>query len=623
MQGSLLFANDTRWQVPTELPDLRSIPRIAVDTETDGKNPFVQNSVIGISLAWRDSDNTLQRFYAPIRHADGNMDASLVKRWLSYILRDKSLVFCNAKYDIAMLRNTEVDIEALGAQPSDVAFSAALIDDSRHVKLNLNVLGQQYVGEGKRTEPYDMSKMAETPSWLVAEYAMQDAALTLQIAENTQPLIERDGLAKVLQLENSLIYAVCEIERNGCRIDVEKLEQWRKEIRAEYERIVMSLYSATGIRVQPGSGESIIKLCAISGIKPPPTSIECKSCEHVYIYYETCPKCGAANKAANRAYSEDELLALKHPLMNTVVDARRNDSLLSKFLDKYHDGLDGDILRSQFHQLKGDEYGAISGRFSSSGGGDLKSGYAFNAQQCIKPKLQQRTTGDHHIVRELFIPNDGQELWACDADQIEFRLLVHFSDAKKLLAAYEKDVTTNYHRVVHELIKKRVSIDYDEAKNTNFARLYGGGAKKIASMTGMSVQQTTDYLNECDRILPEAKDFMKSSGDVAEKRGWVETILGRRARFGKHDSFYKATNRVIQGSAADVFKLKLLRVYNERRTLGITTLRQPVHDEQVGDKDPDPKYTERIREFFNEQEIDCKVPLLWKLETGKNWKECK
>jgi len=103
----------------------------------------------------------------------------------------------------------------------------------------------------------------------------------------------------------------------------------------------------------------------------------------------------------------------------------------------------------------------------------------------------------------------------------------------------------------------------------------------------------------------------------------VTTLLARRARFGKNDRFHSAVNRVIQGSAADLMKLKLRRVYRERETLGILKLRQTVHDEQTGDKDPDPKYTKRIQECFAVQEVPLRVPIIWEMKTGRNWRECK
>jgi DNA polymerase I-like protein with 3'-5' exonuclease and polymerase domains len=81
-------------------------------------------------------------------------------------------------------------------------------------------------------------------------------------------------------------------------------------------------------------------------------------------------------------------------------------------------------------------------------------------------------------------------------------------------------------------------------------------------------------------------------------------------------------NAVIQGSAADIFKMKLKAIYDEKKTLGIKALRQPVHDEFNGDKVPGEKYTKRMREFFNEQVIKLRIPIIWNLKTGKNWREC-
>ena len=437
----------------------------------------------------------------------------------------------------------------------------------------------------------------------------------------------------MLALENSLIYAVCEIERNGCRIDVEKLERWRKEIRTEYERRVLDLYRLTGLRMDVGSGESILKLCAHLGIRPPASKQKCQGCEHQYVYHEfcgPCPKCGKLQKQTFRTYEENELLSLKHPTMNIVVDARRHASLLSKFLDKYHDGVEGDMLRSQFHQLKtdneGNAKGAISGRFSASGGGGEDNGFSFNAQQVIKTKLQCDTMGDHHIIRELFIPDDGCKFFSADASQIEYRLAVHQANAEQIISVYKKNAQADYHQLVmdHIIKYKPTFNDRTITKNVNFAYVFGAQAKRLAKTAGIKIEEAEELLQICTDIFPEAPLTLKKLSYQAEHQGFVSTIFGRRARFGLgYDlRFYAALNRCIQGSAADIFKVTLKALYDERKSIGIHKLRQVVHDEFDGDCLPDEQTKQRLLDFLNQQRVDTKVPIIWNLETGTTWKDC-
>jgi DNA polymerase-1 len=490
----------------------------------------------------------------------------------------------------------------------DVAFADALLDDNRRAGHGLDALGKKYVGEGKVILG---SGIKDNMQWLnieeATQYAAQDARLTLLVDEAQCPLIKQEDLERVLTLENDLIYAVCEIERNGCRMDVPKLERWKKELEIERERLVMELRKMTGRFINPNSGDSILSLCNQLGIKVP-------------------SKLTAKGKPS---FGEHELESIKHPAIELVVRQRRVESILSKFVTKYLEALDGDVIRSQFHQLKSSEedYGTISGRFSSSGGGDPSSAYTFNAQQVM------RSCGDEELdkrfpIRELFIPEEGTDYFACDASQIEYRLFGHFANAPKIIRAYNEDENTDFHTFVWNMIKPITpSITRKHTKNVNFARLYGAQLKKIAFMIDASEAETAIFLKAYDQIFPEAKTFMDSTSNEAMSRGYVSTVLGRRARFkkdeyGKWGKIHTAVNRVVQGSAADIFKLKMLRVYNERETLGITTLRQVVHDEQCGDKNPDPKYTKLMEECFREQELKLRIPIAWNLSCGTSWLEC-
>jgi DNA polymerase-1 len=589
-------------------PDLLHVRHMALDCETDGKNVF-KNKPVGVSIAFRTEGASIKKYYLPFGHISGNLDPDKVRSYLNAELVGKEIVFANAKFDIHMLRNFGVDLEALGVKPRDVAFGAALLDDNRRAGLDLDSLSKQFSPIQKMKFNGDMNRMANYPAELVAAYARQDAEVTLLCEEGMQPAIEQQGLGTVLELENDLIYYVCEIERNGARLDIETLERWRAEVRNEYEQIMRSLYAETWFLINPNSGDSLERLCHTIGINLP----------------------ALKTTKGKSSFTGVELESMKHPLIKKVVRARRLESLLSKFLDKFHEGLDGDVIRSQFHQLKSDEFGTISGRFSSSGGGDSASGYDHNAQQVIKVSKQRKELGDHHIIRELFIPDDGAEYWACDASQIEYRLFGHFAAAPNVIKAYAENPNTDFHQLVTDMVQPYApGAIRDDIKNVNFARLYVAGINKIAAMLGTKRNAAEEFLRKYDRIFPEAAAFSSAMIRQAETQGYVTTLLGRRARFDlrnhnqpKGAKLHSACNRVIQGSAADIMKLKLRRLYRERKTLGITKLRQMVHDEQCGDKDPDPKYTKLIQECFNEQEMKLKIPILWDLKTGRNWRECK
>lgn len=611
--------------MPTELPDLTSVPRFGGDSETNSLNVFTGRA-IGVSLAWYDETGKVQKIYAPWGHISGNLPFEKVKRWFEDSVRGKTVYFSNAKFDVAMLRNVGIDLEALDVKVKDVAFNAALIEDQPRGGLGIDNLGRLYCDERKLTFPGNPNRMAEYPAWVAGEYAEQDAKLPLIVHDATLTEIRKQGLEELLDLENDLIYFVCEIERNGCRIDVDKLAIWRDEVRKELEAVLLKIHKVTGLLIQPGSGDDMRRLFKLLGLEPPPLPVwKCHACKAKNEPMATkCWRCDTRKRSGKPTYTEEQLLYFKNPVMNDVVRSRWLDGLLGRFLDKFWEGLDGDIIRSQYHQLKGDEFGTVSGRFSSTGGGRDKDGYTCNMQQNIKPKLQKKTLGDRWIVRELFVPKDGQQMWAADASQLEYRVFGHFANSQKIIQAYLEDENADFHQLVMDMILPvKPDIDRDTAKNTSFSRLYRAQAPTFAATAGIGVRDAEKILEIYDTLLPEADGFSTEKEREARDRGFITTILGRRARFGPNDRVYSAANRCVQGTAADIFKLKLRTIYRERRNLGITALRQSVHDEQVGDCDPDPKYAKKIQECFNEQEIDLRIPITWQVKIGKNWKECK
>jgi DNA polymerase I-like protein with 3'-5' exonuclease and polymerase domains len=482
------FASPVDFKLP-QLPELHNVKRLSLDTETTGLNPY-KDRPVGISIAYRT--DVLNSVYIPFGHASGNMDPNVVRDWGKRELRGKEIVMANAKYDTQILRTWGLDLEALNVLPADVAFPAALLDDNRRAGLDLNSMGIQYLGEGKASMSFNVN-MQYVPSWHVTDYARQDSSLTLRLDEALQPFIKREGLNKVLDVENALIYVVCELERNGCRLDVETLSRWRKEVSAWYEQIMMSIYKDTGMLVSPKSSDSLIDLCKQLRIDPPVT----------------------LTAKGKPSFSEAELINLQHPIIDRVVKARRLDTLHSNFLAKYSDSVDdGGLLRSQFHQLKSDENGTVSGRFSSSGGGDPHGAYTFNAQQVMK-KSDDKDIQARFPVRKLFIPDEGFDFFSCDAKQIEYRLFAHFANSPKIISAYKQDADTDFHALVMSMVQVLVpDIDRTHVKNVNFGRLYGAQEAKIASMLGVSIEEVRVFLSKYDRIFPEASGLMKTTKDT-------------------------------------------------------------------------------------------------------------
>jgi DNA polymerase-1 len=249
-----------------------------------------------------------------------------------------------------------------------------------------------------------------------------------------------------------------------------------------------------------------------------------------------------------------------------------------------------------------------------------------------------------YLIRKLFIPARGF-LAAADAAQIEYRLFADYAKSPKILAAYEKDPWLNFHRLIYEMIRPhKPDLVYKQQKNLNFARLYGGGLIKLAEMLGyiteaQGIKIHADHggrvprdhpllqqVLEVDRIysaeMPEVSKLSGGAQYLAQTRGYVRTLLGRRMRFPEKKRIHKALNGVIQGSAADILKRKMVEVHRERKRIGFTP-RMTVHDEIVGDT-VDRESASMLAEVLNRQSFDkLTIPILWETSYGSTWASCK
>jgi DNA polymerase I-like protein with 3'-5' exonuclease and polymerase domains len=572
----------------------------AIDVESDGLGRDALP--VGIVVATADESR-----YFPFGHAEGRQhDPKAVRVWCEEHLAGEDLIFRNAKGDLDWLRRWGLDLEALGARPHEIQHPAALLDDRRR-KFKLEDLAQDRLGRGKLAPP--PGKIHELPADVVAPYAREDGRLTRECWFSYLPDIEREGLGEVLALEDGLIWSTMAMERAMAPIDAPKLERWIAEVTAEHQKRLMDIWRLTKLRVNPDSGRDMRKFLQNFGVA------------HT----------GFTTEKGNEAFTEEALLrhsgryegdgkdrrwVITNPAVHAALEARQLASLLSKYLLKYRDALlPGGLLPYQLHQLRGDENGTITGRYASS---------KVNIQQVYKPDKQPALT-QRWVIRELFLAGEGADLLDADASQIEYRLFAHNSSvppphSTRLIEAYNDDPDTDFHQLVTDEILQNV-MERVYAKNWNFRKLYGGGVAKSAAMTGLPLERCKEMDAQYDRRFPEATRLLRFCERLAERRGYVKTISGRRSRFQEGDRFYKALNSVLQGSAADIMKKKILRLYNERKTLEIV-LRATVHDEVWGDRKNKSKKSARLlEECFAVQEYKLNVPITWSIGYGKNWAE--
>ena len=612
-----LFAGLDRctW-TPTAPPSLDGMSTLALDVETDGLRWWDDHRPIGLSVTLPSGLTQ----YLPWGHrGGGNLDEANVKRWAQRELRGKHIKNLNTKFDVHMLRVWGVDLEAQGCTVSDVAHSAALLDDSRQ-RFSLDALSHDFLGQEKVGKDLDVKAMADYHAGIVAPRAESDTRQVWALHELLDPQLTAQDLQKVKAVENQIIYVVCEMEKNGTPIDVDLLHDWLKQSEQQYLRALWQIYRETNRTINPASPKDLEKLFT-----------------HLNLPIAHTPD--------GRPSFTDAVLASHHdPILDTVRTARRLASLRSKYLLKYEKGVGSDgVLRYALHQLRAiagpldtqRSAGTVTGRFSSTA---IDRGVGINVQQVMTPAKQIAAFGsDQFVIRKLHRPASGTWLSA-DAMQIEYRLFAHEAKNQKVLEAYAKNPLLSFHRLVWDEVKKlKPDISYKQQKNLNFAKLYGAGTIKIAHMldliTAEEVQTLRDAQAKWDhpklsgarqaieiyaRVLPEVGQMMKRSTMTAETQGYVTTILGRRARFT--DRFYKALNSRIQGSAADLLKLKLIALHDARKDTGFV-LRFTVHDEVDGDA-PDQTCVEAVHKILDDQAVPLAVPILWDVSTGATWGQC-
>lgn len=583
---------------PSPLPDLTDVHELAVDCETDGLRWWDKNRVIGIAVAYKRDGRTHSQ-YIPVRHSGGNVPEERALEWARSQLRGKRIVNLRTSFDIHMLRGWGADLEALGCTVGDVGHYAALLDDHRR-RFNLEEIAQSYVGHGKVTG-LDMSSMAEYHAGDVAEYAETDVRLVIEILDRMNPLLESEGLRQVCDLEDRLIFPVCEMERLGSPLDEELLRKWVIESEQEYLRLRWELNDMVGFQTDPNSREHLVFLLEKYGIP-------------VVKYTD----------GGSPSTDDSVLRSIEHPVFQKVRKIRKLASLRSKYLLPYLEEIEREgVLRYALHQLRADDGGTVSGRFSSSAfrvyDGARWYNVGANIQQVMSVK-RQTAEEDRFVVRELFVPESG--LWySADAMQIEYRLFAHYSRSDKIIDAYRRDPMTDFHETVRKMISAvSPGITRKRTKDVNFAKIYGAGLSKISAMLGLSIDDARQFVDVYDRTFPEASALLNKAMKTAESRGYVKTLLGRRTRFTDRRRLHKALNGVIQGSAADIMKIKLIELHESRRETGFK-MRFTVHDEVDGDV-PDQEAADKVTEILNRQSVPLRVPILWDAGTGRNWREC-
>ena len=569
---------------------------LSIDTETTSTEPM-EAELVGASFS--DAEN--RAWYVPIP-ADRNQALATVNLLRPLYENEHSLkVGQNIKYDMIVLKN--YGIHVAGPLFDTMLAHYVIQPELRH---NMDYLAEIYLhyrtihidqligakGKGQKS-------MRDLPPAEVYRYACEDADVTLKLKNVLAEEMEKQHCAQLFyDIEMPLVPVLVNMETNGVRIDTEALQQTSREFGTRLKEIEEDIYRLAGETFNIASPKQVGEVLF----------------DHLKIADK--PK---KTKTGQYVTSEEvlESLRTKHPVVGRILEHRGLKKLLGTYVDALpqlinpHTGR----IHTSFNQAV-----TATGRLSSS-----------------NPNLQNIPVRDDDgkEIRKAFIPDDGCEFFSADYSQIELRIMAHLSDDPHMIEAFRSgnDIHAATAAKIYKINIDEVTPDMRrKAKTANFGIIYGISTFGLAERMGVSRQEAKELIDGYFATYPQVKAYMDRSIEVARSQGYVETIFHRK-RFLPDINSRNATvrgyaernaiNAPIQGSAADIIKVAMARIYRRFTDEGLRSkMILQVHDELNFSVLPEEK--ERVQQIvLEEMEKACpmQVPLKADCGWGKNWLE--
>jgi DNA polymerase-1 len=571
---------------------------ICFDTETDNIDATLAN-LVGISFACKKGI----AWYISIP-ADRNTAIEIVDI-LRPVLENNSILLVgqNIKFDAMVMKNYGVE---LPGPFFDTMIAHYLLEpELRH---NMDYLAESYLdykpvsitsligkkGAGQKT-------MRDIEVDLVKEYAAEDADITMQLKNHLEPLLKKENLYELFnQLESPLLKVLADMEYEGIRVDVDFLNTYSIQLKEEIKLLENKIYELAGTSFNIASPKQVGEILF----------------DKLNIPYKW-----RKTKSGQYATDEEKLAELdgQHAIIGEILNHRGLSKLKSTYVDALPNMVNPNTKRihSSFNQAL-----TATGRLSSN-----------------NPNLQNIPirTEEGARVREAFIPRDENHvLVAADYSQIELRIIAEISGDEGMLEAFQKG--QDIHRAT---AAKVFGIPYDEvskeqryrAKTVNFSIIYGAGSTNLSKQLGISRNESKALIDAYFLQYHGLKSYMEKTVDMARKKGYVMTLMGRKrilrdihsnSSLEKSNAERMAINTPIQGSAADLIKMAMLSIHKELKNgnWGAKMILQ-VHDELVFDvpKVEVEKLSALIRDKMCHAMPSLKVPIEVEVKSGNNWLE--
>jgi DNA polymerase-1 len=593
---------------------LSSAAIIAFDTESTSTDPQ-QAELVGVAVAWGEEPG--EAAYIPLRHPDvAGLPWEGVRASLSPAFADARIakVAHNASYDLGLLRRYGLAVEG---ELIDTMVAAWLIDpgsrglglkDLAWTRLKTEMTPiSALIGSGKSQVTMDA-----VPAAQAAEYASADAAVTLRLAGVLVPELAERGLTHLFrEIEMPLVPVLVAMEAAGVKLDVACLQRMSVELSARLREIERAIYQIAGRAFNVNSTQQLADVL-FGQLRLPAEGLR-------------------KTKAGAFSTSADVLEGLRgrHEIVDLILEQRQLSKLLSTYVDTLPVLVNPRTgrLHTSFNQA-----GAETGRLSSS---------APNLQNIpIRTEIGRE-------IRRAFVAEEGWRLLSADYSQVELRILAHISEDENLLAAFAhgEDIHASaasrvYGVPIDEVTKEQRAV----AKMMNFATSYGVSAFGLAQRTGLSQAEAAQFMERYFTTYPGVRKYLDATKAFAREHGYVETLLGRRRFFPvlktttagsqapqpsgagyaiRQAAERAAINHPIQGTAADIIKIAMARLFRALQDGGYRSrMTLQVHDELVLEAPVDEiaAVSRLVRETM-ENAYTLKAPLKVDAEAGPNWYE--
>lgn len=580
--------------------ELRRAGRFAFDTETTSLDA-VRADLVGLSFSIKEKE----AWYIPVGHrylgAPEQLDSKHVLEALRPLLEDPALfkIGQNLKYDLLVLRRAGIEVKGPFFDTMIASYLAQPAAKSHGMDaLASDLLGHKTVsyaevaGSGKKQIGF-----AEVEVERAIHYAAEDADITLRLAAVLEPKLKEMEQRRLFdEVEMPLVEVLTDMEWAGIRIDSDFLGALSKEMEGKLSALEREIHELAGgpfnIASPKQLGEVLFERLKLPKGKKTKTGWSTD--------VEVLSALAEQNPVAARILEHRSLAKLK----NTYCDA------LPKLVNP-----DSGRIHTSFNQAV-----TATGRLSSS-----------------EPNLQNIPirTEEGGRIREAFIPAEGNVLLAADYSQIELRILAHLADEAVLKESFAQgeDIHKRTASEVFGVFPEMVTSEMRrQAKTINFGVIYGMGAFSLGKDLGIPTREAQVFIDNYFARYPGIKTFMESKKEEARAKQYVTTLLGRRCAVpeiassnGAIRSYAErnAINYPIQGSAADIVKVAMVRIHRRLTEEGLQTrMVLQVHDELVFDV-PEVEL-ERVRELVRsemEGAVALSVPLLVDIGVGANWRQ--